>query len=107
VDLTQFYPNPATVRPLRGFSATFLKDKGEQKIRESADSCCRMGVNFSPVVFDTWGGLHRAGKAVVKAVVARCTASLLPDARPAAVGALGHGFSVQLHRLVARQLEAP
>jgi len=42
----------------------------------------------------------------VKAVFARCTASLLPSARPAAVGALRQGLSVQLGRSVARQLEA-
>jgi len=102
VDLTILYPNPATGRPLRGSAATFLKDKGEQRIRESADSCGRMEVNFSPVLFGPWGGLHGAGKSVVKAVFARCTASLFPCARPAAVGALGQGFSVQLDRLVAR-----
>jgi len=34
------------------------------------------------------GGIHGAGKEVVKAVFARCTAPLLPSARPAAVGAL-------------------
>jgi len=36
-----------------GSAATFLKDKKEQKVRESADSCGRMGVAFSPMVFDT------------------------------------------------------
>jgi len=42
----------------------------------------------------------------VEAVFARCTASLLPGARPAAVGALRQGLSGQLGRSVARQLEA-
>jgi len=65
-----------------------------------------MGVEFSPMVFDTRGGLHGAGRDVVKAIFARCTASLLPGARPAAVGALRQGLSVQLGRSVARQLEA-
>jgi len=61
-----------------------------------------MAVDFSPMVFDTWGGgLHGAGKEVVKAVSARC-----PGARPAAVGALRKGLSLQLGRSVARQLEA-
>jgi len=63
-------------------------------------------MDFSPMVFDTWGGLHGAGKEVVKAVFARCTAPLLPSARPAAGGALRQGLSVQLGRPVARQLEA-
>jgi len=58
------------------------------------------------LVFDTWGGLHGAGKDVVKAIFARCTASLLPGARPAAVGALRQGLNMQLGRSVARQLEA-
>jgi len=59
------------------------------------------------MVFDTWGGLHGAGKEVVKAIFTRCTASFLPGARPAAVGALRQGQSVQLGRSVARQLDAP
>jgi len=110
VDLTIVHPNPVTGRPLRGSAATFLKDKREQKCRESADSCGKMGVDFSPMVFDTWGGLHGAGKEVVKAVFARCSASLLPSARPAAVGALRQGLSVQLGRSVALMMvstEAP
>jgi len=45
-----------------------------------------MGAHFSPMVFVTWGGLHAAGKVVVKAVFALCTSSLLSGARPAAVG---------------------
>jgi len=65
-----------------------------------------MGLDFSPMVFDTRGGLHGAGRDVVKAVFARCNASLLPSARPAAVGALRQGHSLQLGRSVARQLEA-
>jgi len=52
------------------------------------------------------GGLHGAGKEVVTALFARCTAPLLPGARPAAVGALRQGLSVQLGRSAARQLEA-
>jgi len=103
VDLNIVNPNPASGRPPRGSASTFLKDKGEQKVRESADSCGRMGADFSPMVFDTWIGPHGAGKTVVKAVFARCTASLLPGARPAAVVALRQGLSVQLGRSVALQ----
>jgi len=64
-----------------------------------------MGVDFSPIVFDTWGGLHGAGKEVVKAMF-RCTAPLLPSARPAAVGSLRQGLGVQMGCSVSRQLEA-
>jgi len=56
VDLTIVHPNPVAGRPLRGSAATFLKDIGEQKCQESAELCGRMGVDFSPMVFDTWGG---------------------------------------------------
>jgi len=56
VDLTIVHPNPVACRPLRGSAATFLKDKGEHKCRKSAESCGRMGVDFSPMVFDTWRG---------------------------------------------------
>jgi len=58
------------------------------------------------MLFDTLGGLHGAGKDVVNAFFARCTASPSPGARPAAVGALRQGLSVHLGRSVARQLEA-
>jgi len=44
---------------------------------------------------------------VTKAMVAQCTAPLLPSARPAAVGAPRQGLNVQLGSSVARQLEAP
>jgi len=82
VDLTSVHPNPATGRPLRGSAATFLKGQEEQKNRESADSCGRMGVDFSPMVFDTWVVLQGAGKDVVKAIFARCTVTLLPTSTP-------------------------
>jgi len=85
VDLTNVHPNPVIGRPLRGSAVTFLEDTREQKSQESADSCGRKGVDFSPMVFNTWGGaLHGAGQEVVKAMFTRCTAPLLPSARPAA-----------------------
>jgi len=107
VDLTIVHPNPASGRPLRGSAATFLKGNGEQKNRESSDSCGGMGVDFSQIMFDTWGALHGAGKDVMNAIFARCTASLLPGASPAAFSALRQGLSVQLGRSVVLQLEAP
>jgi len=53
LDLTMVHPNPVAGRPLRGSAATFLKDKVEQKCRESAEYGGRMGLDFSPMVFDT------------------------------------------------------
>jgi len=99
-------PTEPSHRQALTWQRCFLKYKGEQKCRESADSCGRMGVDFSPMVFNTWGGLHGAAKEAVKAMFTRCTAQLLPSARPAAVGALRQGLSVQLGRSLARQLEA-
>jgi len=64
------------------------------------------GVGLLPNGVRMGGGLHGAGREVVKAVFARCTAPLLHSARPAAVGALRQGLTVQLGRSVARQLEA-
>jgi len=60
-----------------------------------------VAVDFSFMVFDTCGGLHRAEKVVVEAMFDRCTTPLLPTALPAAVGALWQGLSVQLGRSVA------
>jgi len=54
VNLTIVKPSPTTGRPLRGSAAGFVRDKGQQKNRESAASCERMVVDFSPMVFDTW-----------------------------------------------------
>jgi len=42
----------------------------------------------------------------VKDIFARCTASLLPAASPAAIGSLRQGLGVKLGRSVPRQLEA-
>jgi len=106
VDLTIVLQNPATGRHIRGSASTFLRDNGKIKTRASADSCGRMGVDFSPMVYETWGGAHGAGNEVVKEIFASCTASLLLAARNAAVVALRQGLGVQLGRLVARQLEA-
>jgi len=106
VDLTIVHLNSVTGRTLRGSASNFLQDKGEQKCRESADSCGRLGVDFSPMVLDTCGCLHGAMKVVAKAVFVRCPAPLLHSARPVAVGALQQGLIVQLARSVARQLEA-
>jgi len=64
-----------------------------------------MEIDFYPMVFDTWGILHGGEKEVVKAIFTRCTAPLLPSARPAAVGALRQGLSEQLGNSVALQLE--
>jgi len=55
VDLIIVHPNPVAGRPLRGGAATFLKDKGDQKCREIADSCGRMGWT-SPQWCSTHGG---------------------------------------------------
>jgi len=71
VDLTIVHTNQVAGRPLRGSAATCLNDKVEQKCRKSAESCGRMEVYFSPMVIDTCGGLHGAGKKVVKAPVQR------------------------------------
>jgi len=106
VDLTIVHANPLTGRPIRGSAADFFKEKGEEICRESAESFGRMGVDFSPMVFDTCGGLHGDGKEKVRTLFTRCTAPLLPSARPAAVGAMRQGLSVQLGRLVPRQLES-
>jgi len=64
------------------------------------------GGGLLPNGVQTMGGLHGAGTEVVKAVFSRCNAPLLPGGRPAAVGALRQGPSVQLGRSLGRQLEA-
>jgi len=53
VALTMALPNQASGGPLRGSASTFLRFKGQQKNRESADSFGRMGGDFPPMVSDT------------------------------------------------------
>jgi len=91
VDLTIVHPNTASGRPLRGSAATFLRYKGEQKNRESAEVCERMIVNLIRMFFDTWGSLHGARKDLAKKVSQDAPP---PAGRPAAVGALRMGISV-------------
>jgi len=106
LDPTIVHPNPVAGRPLRGSAATFLKDKGEQqcgKVRSYAEG---WGLTYPRWCSTHEGGVHGARKEVLNAVFARCTAPLMPGARPAAVGALRQGLGVQLGRSVARQLKA-
>jgi len=48
VDLAIVHPHPVAGKALRGSAATFLNNKEEQKGRESANPCGRMGVYFPP-----------------------------------------------------------
>lgn len=67
---------------MRGSAVTFLKDEGEQKCPETADSCGGICVDLSSMVFDTWRGLHCARKEVVKADLSRCTGDSFPEPGP-------------------------
>jgi len=88
VKLTIVHQKPVAGRPLRGSSATFLKEKGSRRVGKAPTRAGGWVWDFSPMVFDTWGCLHGTGKDVSKAMFARCTAPLLSSARPFAVGAL-------------------
>jgi len=106
VDLTIVHPNPVAGMPLRGSAATFLKDKGGRIVRRAPDPVGGWAWTSPPWCSTPGGGLHAAGKVVERAMFARCTAPLLPSARPASVSALRQGLSVQMGRSVDRKLEA-
>jgi len=55
VDLTISHPNPAGSRPARFSGVKVMKDKEEKKNAENGPSCERAGMDFSPMVMDTWG----------------------------------------------------
>jgi len=69
-----------------------------QSGKHNADSCHRMGVDFAPMMLDTWGGLHGAGRAMVKAVFNRCTTSVPPGG--------GNTLSEPFCTIVAHHLES-
>jgi len=62
VDLAIGHQNPVAARTLLGTAPTFVKYKAEQKYWESVDSCGRMGVDFSLMVYDIWGGPRVRGR---------------------------------------------
>ena len=62
-------------------------------------------MDFSPWVFDTWGGLQKAGAEVWKAVLNRTVTGLVGSARAQAVTAIRRGLVVAVMRGIAVQLE--
>jgi len=81
-----------------------MKEKKVKKNVESGPSSDCAGVDLSPMVMDTWGGLHGADKALVKTIFTKVTADLAPTLRRHAVDLLRNGLGVQLARAVAGQL---
>ena len=77
----------------------------EAKLKASAAKCAAAGCEFSPLVMDTWGGIHGGGRAVWADIAARCTGDLPAPARARALGVLRQGLGVTLARAVASQLE--
>jgi len=53
---------------------------------ESDSSCEHTGMEFSPVVMETWGGVQGEGKGLEKTKFTKVKADLDPALRPHAVG---------------------
>ena len=106
VDLTVTHLCPNSVgRPGPGTAGKLAKKAEEEKVKGSEAKCAAAGCGFSPLVMDTWGGIHGAGRALWTDIASRCAAHVAERAKARAVGVLRQGLGVTLARAVATQLE--
>ena len=82
-----------------------LSRAAEHKHRDYDAACEAVGVDFSPAVFDTWGGTHVGMPALWKSVVKKAVVGLIGKQRTDSVTALRRGLSLAAMRGVAEQLE--
>ena len=105
VDLTVHHP--------LGLGDTLTVDAARASMRQAADQktrlysalCTEHDWGFTPMVFDTWGGVHGAGASLWKAVCYTVTAGLPPSIRECKQYALHRALSVKIALSVASQLE--
>ena len=82
-----------------------FRNAHNQKIRGYEAACEAKGIDFTPAVFDTWGGFQQGTAPLLKAVVKRTAAALTGRARVEAVTAMRRGIALSTMRGVASQLE--
>ena len=99
--------NPAAVsapRPAAGSAAAFFAQAARAKCSASEGKCAGVGVAFTPMIFDTWGGVHGAGKALWTAIAAKCAGRGAPN-QSARLGLLRQGLAMAALRGVVPQLQ--
>jgi hypothetical protein len=82
-----------------------MKAAGEAKKRLYSALCKDNGWEFSPMVFDPWGGLHGQGAIVWKQITHAATSGLTQKLRDSEVYALRRSLAVKVATSVATQLE--
>jgi len=106
VDLTVHHPLGINDARTVDSARASMRQAADQKTRLYSGLCSDKGWAFSPMVFDTWGGIHGAGAALWKAIAFAVTAGLPPGLREAKQFALRRALSVKVALCVAAQLEA-
>ena len=82
-----------------------MRQAADQKCREYAELCKDNNWRFTPMVFDTWGGVHGAGATLWKAICFAVTSGIPQCLRDARMYALQRALSVKIALAVASQLE--
>ena len=106
VYLTVVHPAAVSApRPATGSAQAYLAQAARLKCQASEKKCAEVGVGFTPMIFDTWGGLHGAGRTLWAAMAAKCAGRGVPQYQPARVGILRQGLAVAVMRGMAPQLQ--
>ena len=106
VELTVVHPAAVSApRPAAGSAQAFLAQAARVKCQARERKCNDVGVAFTPMVFDTWGGVHGAGKALWHQIATKAPGKGHPQARAAQVGLLRQGLAVASMRGVVPQLQ--
>ena len=71
----------------------------------SEGKCESVGIAFAPMIIDTWGGIHGAGKVLWAAVAAKCASRGGPRSQAARLGILRQGLAAAAVRGVVPQLQ--
>jgi hypothetical protein len=105
VDLTVHHPLGLGDQFTVDAARATMRQAAEQKARLYSTLCQTHGWNFTPMVFDTWGGVHGAGAALWKAIGFAATTGLPDTLRDLRLYALNRALSVKIALAVASQLE--
>ena len=105
LDLTVHHPLGLGDQLTLDAARASMKQAAEQKIRQYTSLCSDHGWQFTPMVFDTWGGIHGTGATLWKAIGFAVTTGLPDHLRNLRRYALNRALSVKVALEVAAQLE--
>ena len=105
VDLTVHHPLGLGDQFTIDAAKTSLRQAGDQKTRLYSALCADNGWGFTPMVFDTWGGIHGPGAKLWKAIGFAASTGLPGPLRDLRIYALNRALGVKIALAVAAQLE--